>query len=210
MHMVPIDENRKISVCCVSQSFSPYIGGLARYVEALGKQFLRHDHDFRVIHFKTPNIQTIDFSSGIEMIRANVPKVGNKTLEKYLAFKEQILKVTHEEVGPDYGAHDGYEEYLEVNEKLAQDVADAYNYKPFDLLHVHDFQTLPLARILRQKPAAGKESVPRGKGKQPSPQGYPLPSVRQPGKSGTSKFLKRVKSGQPRNRISWLRARCQT
>lgn len=142
---------KHISVACVSQSFLPYVGGLARYVEALGKQFLKNGHDFKVIHFKTASIGPIDFSSGIEMIRANVPKVGDETLAKYMKFKELILNVTHGEMNEGGQNHEGYEEYMQVNEKLAYDIMDAYRYKPFDILHVHDFQTLPLAHILKTR-----------------------------------------------------------
>ena len=136
------------SICCVSQSFLPYIGGLARYVESLGKQFLKHGHEFKVMHFKTANIDPIDFSEGIEIIRVNVTNLGEDTLIKYMQFKELILNITHNEV---VGEIQGYKEYLEVNEKLAEDIMDSYNYKPFDILHVHDFQTLPLAGILKNK-----------------------------------------------------------
>jgi len=81
-----------------------------------------------------------------------VPKLGEETLSKYMKFKEFILNVTHGENCPaDPGNPEGHGEYIEVNEKLAQDIVDAYNYKPFSILHVHDFQTLPLARILKEK-----------------------------------------------------------
>ncbi len=141
----------KLSICCVSQSFLPYIGGLAKYVEALGKEFIKNGNEFRVIHFKTPGIQPIDFSDGIEMIRANIPNLGEETLKKYMRFKELILNVTHEEPLPKENEYDGYVEYIQVNEKLAHDVMDAYQYKQFDILNIHDFQTLPLASILRKK-----------------------------------------------------------
>lgn len=137
-----------LSICCVSQSFLPYIGGLARYVESLGKQFIKHDHEFKVMHFKTASIESIDFSEGIQIIRVNVMKLGEDTLTSYMQFKEAILNITHEEAIRDI---QGYEKYIEVNEKLAEEIIDAYNYKPFDILHVHDFQTLPIARILKNK-----------------------------------------------------------
>lgn len=136
------------SICCVSQSFLPYIGGLARYVESLGKQFLKHGHEFKVMHFKTANIDPIEFSEGIEIIRVNVTNLGEEMLIKYMQFKETILNITHNE---SVGEIQGYKEYLEVNEKLAEDIMDSHNYKPFDILHVHDFQTLPLAGILKNK-----------------------------------------------------------
>ena len=136
------------SICCVSQSFLPYIGGLARYVESLGKQFLKHGHEFKVMHFKTVNVDPIEFSDGIEIIRINVTNLGEETILKYMQFKEAILNITHNEA---VGEIQGYNEYLEVNEKLAEDIMDSYNYKPFDILHVHDFQTLPLAEILKNK-----------------------------------------------------------
>ncbi|MBI2079255.1 hypothetical protein HYT84_00700, partial [Candidatus Micrarchaeota archaeon] len=84
-----------LSICCISQSFLPYIGGLARYVESLGKQFLKHGHEFKVMHFKTANIDPIDFSEGIEVIRVNVLNLGEETLIKYMEFKETILNITH-------------------------------------------------------------------------------------------------------------------
>ena len=58
-----------LSICSVSQSFLPYMGGLTKYVNALGKKFIRDGHDFRVMHFKTQNLDAIDFSSGIPLLR---------------------------------------------------------------------------------------------------------------------------------------------
>ncbi|MBI5222910.1 glycosyltransferase family 4 protein [Candidatus Micrarchaeota archaeon] len=139
-------QDEHLSIFSVSQSFLPYIGGLARYVDALGKQFVKRGHQFQVAHFKTPQTDVIDFSGGIEIIRINVPKLGDETLSKYMQFKELVLKITHAEKTDDTS---GYEEYLEVNAKIAADVADAYKYKPFDILNVHDFQTLPIGGMLK-------------------------------------------------------------
>jgi glycosyltransferase involved in cell wall biosynthesis len=137
-----------ISICSVSQSFYPYIGGLARYVDALGRKFVTNGHQFKVVHFKTSETPVIDFSHGLEITRVNIPKLGEETLSKYMEFKELILQVTHGEVPKEVV---GYEEYLEVNSKMAKDIADAYSYKSFDVLHVHDFQTLLLGRLLREE-----------------------------------------------------------
>lgn len=135
-----------ISVCSVSQSFYPYIGGLARYVDALGRKFVSYGHEFRVVHFKTSETPVIDFSNGLEITRVNIPKLGEETLSKYMQFKELILQLTHGEIPSEVV---GYEEYEEVNRKMAKDIADSYSYKNFDILHVHDFQTLLLGKILK-------------------------------------------------------------
>ncbi len=139
-----------MSICSVSQSFLPYMGGLTKYVNALGKKFIQGGHDFRVMHFKTQSIEAIDFSSGIPLLRTNVEGVGAEAMGGYMRFKESLLNATHlsGDIAADPRSLPEFSDYLKVSGKLAEYVLDTYDYKPFDILHIHDFQLLPLAGML--------------------------------------------------------------
>ena len=95
--------DKYLSICSVSQSFLPFMGGLTKYVNALGKRFIRDGHDFRVMHFKTQDLDSIDFYSGIPLLRTNVEGVGEESMAGYMRFKECLLNATHlsGEVAPD-------------------------------------------------------------------------------------------------------------
>ncbi len=143
----------ELSICVVSQSFYPYLGGLTRYVNALGRQFIKNGSEFRVVHFKTPSIGQIDFSEGLELHRVNVNKLGSEVLSGYMKFKEIIIEATHGAENAnelfrnkkDYG----FDDYLEVNRKVCEQIKEIYEYKEFDILHIHDFQLLPLRSMLK-------------------------------------------------------------
>lgn len=139
------------SICCVSQSFLPYVGGLTRYVNALGKQLVKDGYDFRVFHFKTSNIGAVDFSTGMQLIRINIDDLGNDTLESYMGFKEMLLNATHgfqqESSSIEGIKKKWFDGYLRVNERIHEYIYDSYEYKPFDILHIHDFQLLPFSTI---------------------------------------------------------------
>ncbi len=143
----------ELSICAVSQSFYPYLGGLTRYVNALGRQFVKNGSEFRVVHFKTPSIGQIDYSEGLELLRVNVNKLGSDVLSDYMRFKEIIIEATHGAQNAnelfknkkDYG----FDNYLEVNRKVCEHIMEIYEYKEFDILHIHDFQLLPLRSMLK-------------------------------------------------------------
>lgn|GEM_PF-5767439 len=141
-----------MSICSVSQSFLPFMGGLTKYVNALGRQFIRDGHDFRVMHFKAQNVEAIDFSSGIPMIRTDVEGLGRDTMDGYMRFKEHILNATHlsGEVPSQPKNVPEYSDYLKVNERVKDYILDTYDYKPFEILHIHDFQLLHLAGMLSE------------------------------------------------------------
>ncbi|HIH19429.1 TPA: glycosyltransferase family 4 protein [Candidatus Micrarchaeota archaeon] len=143
--------DKYLSICSVSQSFLPFMGGLTKYVNALGKRFIRDGHDFRVMHFKAQNLDAIDFSSGIPLLRTNVEGVGTETMAGYMRFKECLLNATHlsGEIAPDPKTLPEFSDYLKVSGKIKEYVLDTYGYKPFDILHIHDFQLLPLAGMLK-------------------------------------------------------------
>ncbi len=141
-----------ISVCAVSQSFYPYMGGLTRYVNALAKYMMKTGNEFRVIHFKTDVIPPIDFSEGIELLRVNIGKLGNDKITNYMRFKEVIIEATHGAANAselyEKRFEMGFEDYLDVNKKVAEEIRDVYDHKPFDILHIHDFQILPVRSFL--------------------------------------------------------------
>lgn len=141
-----------ISICAVSQSFYPYIGGLGRYVNALAKQLMKNGNEFRVIHFKTDAIPPIDFTEGIELLRVNLGKLGADKVANYLKFKEIIIEATCGAKNPEelYGhrLETGFDDYLEVNREVAAEIKDIYDHKPFDILHIHDYQLLPVRGYL--------------------------------------------------------------
>jgi len=141
-----------LSICSVSQSFLPFMGGLTKYVNALGKKFVRDGHEFRVMHFKGKDIGAIDFSSGIELLRTDVEGIGEDTMEAYMKFKEYMLNATHlsGEIPEDPHEVPEFSDYLKVSEKVSEYILDTYKYKPFDVLHIHDFQLLPLSGMLKE------------------------------------------------------------
>ncbi len=137
-----------LSICSVSQSFLPYMGGLTKYVNALGRQFVKDGHEFRVVHFKTSNIGAVDFSSGIQLVRADIERLGEDAIAGYMGFKESLLNATHtygQVVEPEKTP--GFEGYCSINSRIHEYIEDIYEYKPFDILHIHDFQLLPLSGI---------------------------------------------------------------
>jgi glycosyltransferase involved in cell wall biosynthesis len=145
----------KISICAVSQSFHPYLGGLTKYVNALGKELIKNGHEFRVIHLKTPSIGSIDFHDGVELIRTGISELSDEEMEGYGNFKEIILRVTHGEKVKKifFPSKDtqNYKSYIKLNEKMGERICEVYEHKPFDMLHIHDFQLMPLASMLKGK-----------------------------------------------------------
>ncbi|MBI2085414.1 MAG: glycosyltransferase family 4 protein [Candidatus Aenigmarchaeota archaeon] len=141
-----------ISVCAVSQSFYPYMGGLTRYVNALAKYLMKMGNEFRIIHFKTDTIPPIDFSEGIELLRVNIGKLGKDKIANYMRFKEIIIEATHGSKNAtelyEKRFELGFNDYLDVNKRVASEIKDVYDHKPFDILHIHDFQILPVRVFL--------------------------------------------------------------
>ncbi len=141
-----------VSICAVSQSFYPYIGGLGRYVNALAKYLMKNGNEFRVIHFKTDAIPPIDFTEGIELLRVNIGKLGAEKIANYMRFKELVIDATHGAKNPEelyeQRFEKGFEDYLGVNRKVAMEIKDIYDHKPFDILHIHDYQLLPVRGFL--------------------------------------------------------------
>lgn len=143
--------NEHLNICCVSQSFLPYVGGLTKYVQALGREFIKNGHQFTVLHFKTPKTDPVFYSDEIKMVRADVSKLGEETLKGYMKFKERIIDITHGKPRLYKPPPPGYKEYFDVNEEIADNLAKLHEEHKFDVINVHDFQVIPIGSFLKNK-----------------------------------------------------------
>ena len=140
-----------MKICVVSQSFYPYIGGVTRYLQALGKKLLSRGDEMVVVHLKTPDMAEYEVVDGVRVYRMSDLEGEQDSIDGYFKFKELIIDVTHgrrTEPLEDRFSH-GYYEYLGFNLNMYEKVRQVYEIEKFDVLHVHDFQVMPLAFLLR-------------------------------------------------------------
>ena len=82
-------------------------------------------------------------------------KGSEKAIEEYGIFKENILKVCHgTKVSNDILSRRekfGYRKYLKVNAEAKKEIKLLNNEEKFDIIHIHDFQFLPLGGMLRDE-----------------------------------------------------------
>ncbi len=146
-----------MKICVVSQSFYPYIGGVTRYLQALGRKLLERGDEMMVVHLKTPEMPDYEVVDGIRVYRMAETDSMHESMDGYLKFKELIIDVTHGSQGTpleDRFSY-GYSDYLGFNLSMYEKVRQVYEVEKFDVLHVHDFQVMPLAFLLR-----GEMNVP--------------------------------------------------
>lgn len=141
-----------MKICTVSQSFYPYVGGVSRYLLALGKRLVSRGDEMVAVHMKTPEMPDFEVVDGIRVYRT--PGVEDpESLEGYFRFKEAVIDVTHGNKAEDIRLQDrfkmGYPDYLGFNVSMYEKIKEVYEKERFDILHVHDFQVLPQAFLLK-------------------------------------------------------------
>ncbi|WP_424359128.1 glycosyltransferase family 4 protein [Methanocella sp. MCL-LM] len=143
-----------MKICSVSQSFYPYVGGVTRYLQALGKRLIERGDEMIVIHFKTPEMSDYEVVDNIRVYRMAESAGLKESMEGYLKFKELIIDTTHGSKAPvsvDDRFDHGYYDYLGFNLSMYEKVRQVYETEQFDLLHIHDFQVMPLAFLLKDE-----------------------------------------------------------
>ena len=148
-----------MKICAVSQSFYPYIGGVTRYLQALGKKLVERGDELVVVHLKAPDMPDFEVVDGVKVYRMSGDDGMQESMDGYFKFKEMIIDITHgsekQSVALDDRFNHGYSEYLGFNLNMYEKVKQVYEIEKFDVLHVHDFQVMPLAFLLR-----GEVNVP--------------------------------------------------
>lgn len=140
-----------MKICVVSQSFYPYIGGVTRYLQSLGRKLLDRGDEMVVVHLRTPDMPETEVIDGIRVYRMSEQEGMQESIDGYFRFKELIIDVTHgrQTASLDDRFNQGYSEYLGFNLSMYEKVRQVYEIEKFDLLHVHDFQVMPLAFLIR-------------------------------------------------------------
>ncbi len=144
-----------MKICTVSQSFYPYIGGVTRYLQALGRRMIDRGDEMIVVHLKTPEMPDFEVVDGIRVYRMAETESLRESMEGYLKFKELIIDTTHGSKAMPVSVEDrfshGYYDYLGFNVSMYEKVKEVYKAEKFDVLHVHDFQVMPLAFLLKDE-----------------------------------------------------------
>jgi glycosyltransferase involved in cell wall biosynthesis len=140
-----------MKICFVSQSFYPYIGGVTRYLLSLGKKLISRGDEVSVVHLKAPDMPEYEVIDGVRVYRMSDLEGMQESIDGYFRFKELIIDVTHgRRTAPLEDRFSlGYPEFLGFNLSMYEKVRQVYEAEKFDLLHVHDFQVMPLAFLIR-------------------------------------------------------------
>lgn len=107
-----------------------------------------------VVHLKTPEMPDYEVVDGIKVYRTSDTEGYLESMEGYFKFKELIIDITH---GSDNAAgicledrfNHGYSDYLGFNLGMYEKVKQVYETEGFDILHIHDFQVMPLGFLLK-------------------------------------------------------------
>jgi glycosyltransferase involved in cell wall biosynthesis len=141
-----------MKICYLSQSFYPYVGGVSDYLRDLGRDLTKNGIEVHEVTFKAEDTPEFEEFEGIKIHRF----LGDATpelLREYGRFKENILRATHnQEVAPDALLNKeghGWAEYMEVNERAKEELLRLHEKEKFDIIHVQDFQFLPMGRLLK-------------------------------------------------------------
>jgi Glycosyltransferase len=144
-----------MKICTVSQSFYPYVGGVTRYLQALGRRLIERGDEMIVVHLKTPDMPEFEVVDGIRVYRMAETDSLRESMDGYLKFKELIIDITHGSKAVPVSVDDrfshGYYDYLGFNVSMYDKVREVYRAEKFDVLHVHDFQVMPLAFLLKDE-----------------------------------------------------------
>jgi len=120
-------------------------------LQALGRKLLERGDEMVVVHLNaqgTPEFEVVD---GVRVYRMSGLEDAQENMDGYFRFKELIIDVTHgRRTEPlEDRFNQGYSEYLGFNLSMYEKVRQVYEIEKFDVLHVHDFQVMPLAFLLR-------------------------------------------------------------
>lgn len=140
-----------MKICVVSQSFYPYIGGVTRYLQSLGRKLTARGDEMVVVHLRSSDMPEYEVIDGVRVYRMSGDESMKESIDGYFKFKELIIDVTHGlKTAPleDRFSH-GYYEYLGFNLNMYEKVRQVYEIEKFDILHVHDFQVMPLAFLIK-------------------------------------------------------------
>ncbi len=142
-----------LKICAASQSFYPHTGGVSYYLLWLGRRCHQLGHDLCVIHLRPSGARVRDVVENIRVYRTPKEDADSRELEGYTQFKELILKVFHgEEISEEKLVNKhlyGYNEYMFINKFFENTIREVYEKEKFDLLHIHDFQILPVGSMLK-------------------------------------------------------------
>lgn len=141
-----------MKICYLSQSFYPYVGGVSDYLRDLGRELTKEGVEVHEVTFKTKDTPRFEDFEGIKIHRFLKDR-STELLEGYGRFKENILKATHtQKVRPDVLARKesyGFNKYMRVNERARKKLLSLHKKEKFDIIHVQDFQFLPMGRMLK-------------------------------------------------------------
>jgi glycosyltransferase involved in cell wall biosynthesis len=142
-----------MKICYLSQSFYPYVGGVSDYLRDLGRELTKKGIEVHELSFKTHDTPSSEDFEGIKIHRF-LGDASPELLGNYGKFKENILKATHKQaVEADALSNKeshGWNEYMEVNTKAKEELLTLHELEKFDIIHIQDFQFLPMGRILRE------------------------------------------------------------
>ena len=142
-------------ICSVTQSFYPYIGGVSSYLFHLAKEINKTDHNIQIVSLNFDDSPLNEYVHDINVIRTNYYHSTSNLVKGYASFKEILLKAFHG-VTPHNNIpvknQPGFKEYVLLNNNIADTVYSLYNDSSFDIIHVHDFQLLPLGELLQNIP----------------------------------------------------------
>jgi len=143
-----------MKICYLSQSFYPYVGGVSDYLRDLGRELTKKGLEIHEVTFKTKDTSIYEEFEGIKIHRF-LSDASPELLKGYGNFKENILKATHnQDVEADALSNKkshGWKEYTEVNVRAKDELLKLNERENFDIIHIQDFQFLPMGRLLREK-----------------------------------------------------------
>jgi len=141
-----------MKICAVSQSFFPHTGGVSYYLLWLGRKCRELNHELQVVHLRPAKAPAEEIIENIKVYRVPQTPLDTRIVSGYTLFKELILKVFHGEEAAEEKLINkhlfGFNEYHAINKLFSERLRKVYEEEGFDLLHVHDFQLLPLGELL--------------------------------------------------------------
>lgn len=143
-----------MKILYVSQSFFPSTGGVSYYLIWLSNKLREKGHDVVFVNLRPSKSPPEEEIEGFTVYRVPRSKgFPDEILREYTEFKELILKVFHgKDVPIDriYNKHVyGFNGYMGVNLHFQDRVKEVFEKERPDVIHVHDFQLMPLGRLLR-------------------------------------------------------------
>ncbi len=143
-----------MKICYLSQSFYPYVGGVSDYLRDLGRELTKNGIEVHEVTFKAEDTPEFEEFEGIKIHRF-LTDATPELLQEYGRFKENILRATHnQEVPSDVLTNKeghGWREFMEINKRAKEEILRLYEKEKFDIIHIQDFQFLPMGRLLKDE-----------------------------------------------------------